>query len=269
VLRRFQTQSAQCFRTDAHTIEYTANEYDPEIIALQADNAKEYEKLGRILWEKYGTRAQFTNAYTPQQNGVAERRMRTIMEHVRAVLFDGNLTRALWAECVRHVTDLLNMTPSVSTHNQTPYELWHNKKPTALNLRVFGCKAFVHVPKERRDKLDPRATVCMYLGLPDHKRGFRLLDVTTGNIVYSRDVTFEETTFSTLKFLTNTPDTLAPANPEPHSAPTPTQRQLTMSHSPKHLNCIHANWRVEQPPQQYHHWREVHPIWYHFRNYHP
>jgi hypothetical protein len=67
-------------------------------LTLQADNAKEYEKLGRDIFQKYGTHAQFTNAYTPQQNGVAERRMRTIMVRVRALLFDGKLPRELWAE---------------------------------------------------------------------------------------------------------------------------------------------------------------------------
>jgi hypothetical protein len=204
----FRRQALNTFRTDIHTVEYTANQFDPEIKALQADNAKEYEKLAKILWEKYGTRTQFTMAYTPQQNGVAERRMRTSMEHVRALLFDGDLPRVLWAECIRHVTDLLNMTPS-TTNQRTPYELWHNRKPTVIHLRVFGCKAFVHVPEERRDKLDPRATICMYLGLPDQKRGFRLMNVNTGNIVYSRDVTFDESVFPTLTFLANMPDILA------------------------------------------------------------
>lgn len=79
------------FHTDVHTIEFCYNRHDTEIQILQADNAKEYEKLGRVIFQKYGTRAQFTNAYTPQQNGVAERRMRTIMERLRALLLDGKL----------------------------------------------------------------------------------------------------------------------------------------------------------------------------------
>ena len=100
--------------------------------------------------------------YTLGQNGVAERRMRTYMERVRATLFDGNLPRISWAECVRHITDLVNMTPSSVTNNKTPYELWYDKKPSVMNLRVFGCKAFVHVPESHRDKLDPRATTSVY-----------------------------------------------------------------------------------------------------------
>ncbi|POM74618.1 Hypothetical protein PHPALM_8396 [Phytophthora palmivora] len=101
------------FRHDIDTLEWhpcAIEEHDIEV--LQADNAKEYEKLGRVIFREYGTHAQFTNAYTPQQNGVAERRMRTIMERVRALLLDGKLPKQLWAECVGHVTTLLNMTPS-------------------------------------------------------------------------------------------------------------------------------------------------------------
>jgi transposase InsO family protein len=143
----FRRQALNIFRTDIHTVEYNGNEYDPEIKALQAGNAKEYHKPAKILWERYGARTQFTMTYTPQQNGVAERRMRTSMEHFRALFFDGNLPRVLWAVCIRHVTDLLNMTPSVSTNQRTPYELWHNRKPTVIHLRVFGCKAPIHVPK--------------------------------------------------------------------------------------------------------------------------
>jgi hypothetical protein len=96
---------------------------------------------------RYRARTQFTMAYTPQQNGVAERRTRTSMEHVSAHFFDCNLPRVLWAVCIRQVTDLLNMTPSVSTNQRTPYEPWHNRKPTVIHLRVFGCKAPIHVPK--------------------------------------------------------------------------------------------------------------------------
>ena len=141
------------FRNDIQRIEYCANQYDPEIQALQADNAGEYEKLGELIFKKYGTHAQFTNAYTLEQNGVAERIMRTIMERVRVLLFDGNLPHELWAECSRHVGDLINMTPSSTTHGKTPYELWYNKKPSVRFVKVFGCAAYAHIPEESRNKL--------------------------------------------------------------------------------------------------------------------
>uniref|UniRef100_H3G5D3 Retroviral polymerase SH3-like domain-containing protein n=1 Tax=Phytophthora ramorum TaxID=164328 RepID=H3G5D3_PHYRM len=96
------------------------------------------------------------------------------MERVRALLLDGNLPKPLWAECVRHVTTLINMTPSSKTNGKTPYELWYNRKPSMEFLKVFGCSAYVHITEQYRDKLDARARLCMYLGLPDHKKGYRL-----------------------------------------------------------------------------------------------
>ncbi|POM70052.1 Transposon Polyprotein integrase [Phytophthora palmivora] len=197
----FRKKALNIFRQDISVIEYTFSVEDDEtqgnfeIQRLQADNAKEYEKLGRIIFKKYGTHAQFTNAYTSQQNGVAERRMRTIMERVRALLLDGKLSKQLWAECVCHVTTLINMTPSSKTDGRTPYELWYNRIPSMQYIKVFGCSGYVHITEQYRDKLDARARLCMYLGVPDHKKGYRLMDINTHVIVYSRDVIFKEDEF--------------------------------------------------------------------------
>ncbi|GMF31026.1 unnamed protein product [Phytophthora lilii] len=80
---------------------FTDNRHDEEIRHLQSDNAREYKKLGKIIFQKYNTHAQFTTAYTPQQNGVAERRMRTLLERTRAFFMDGKLPHVLWGECVK------------------------------------------------------------------------------------------------------------------------------------------------------------------------
>lgn len=190
------------FRSDVGSVEYRANMHDPEVRVLQADNAREYEKLGRIIFSKYGTHAQFTNAYTPEQNGVAERRMRTIMERVRALLIDGKLPKTMWAECLGHVTTLINMTPSSATNERTPYELWYNRLPSIEFIKVFGCAAYAHIPERYRDKLDSRAHLCVYLGVPKHKKGYRLMDIESHDTVYSRDVKFDERTYPNLAHLT-------------------------------------------------------------------
>lgn len=229
----FRKKALNIYRNDIYSVEYRASQHDEEIRMLQTDNAKEYEMLARTIFEKYGTHAQFTNAYSPEQNGVAERRNRTIMERVRALLFDGKLPRELWAECARHVCDLINMSPSSVLNGQTPYELWFDRKPSAENLKVFGCTAYAHIPEEHRDKLDTRARLCMYLGIPSHKKGFRLMDVATGNIVYSRDVTFDESAFPRLKFLHRTDDTAASTNVEPLLPATESVEQIDAPQQPK------------------------------------
>ncbi|GMF60746.1 unnamed protein product [Phytophthora fragariaefolia] len=195
---RFRQSAVTLFRKDIEHFEYRTNHFDPEIQVLQSDNAKEYEKLGRHISRAYGTHAQFTNAYTPQQNGVAERRMRTILERTRAFLIDGSLPQQLWTECVTHACNLINMTPSTATGNKTPYEKWYQRKPSSQYHKVFGCSAYAHIPSAHRNKLDPRAFRCMYVGLPRNKKGYRLMDIKTNKIVYCRDVVVKEDDFSTL-----------------------------------------------------------------------
>ncbi|DBA03054.1 TPA: hypothetical protein N0F65_003242 [Lagenidium giganteum] len=99
-------------------------------------------------------------------------------------------------------------------------------------LKGFGCAAFVRIHARYRDKFDPRAKRCMYVGIPSQKKGYRLLDLDTHTIVYSRDATFDETTFPKLKNLTSPPDTpalpytahwpvSAPTTPPPLQSPVP------------------------------------------------
>jgi hypothetical protein len=242
----FRRRAVCVFRNDVEILEYRDNKYDPEIQVLQADNAKEYEKLGRTISATYGTKAQFTNAYTPAQNGVAERRMRTLLERTRAFLIDGGLSKRLWGEAVKHANSLINCTPSSVTMGKTPYELWNDRKPSMMYFRVFGCVAYAHIDDEHRNKLEPRARLCMYVGIPDHKRGYRLLDPATGHIVYSRNVQFREHKFPPLVFLgekqptlpvdaevppvvdlPHTPVTTTPSSDEPTSTPS---RAPTTSH---------------------------------------
>ncbi|OWZ08982.1 hypothetical protein PHMEG_00018392 [Phytophthora megakarya] len=87
--------------------------------------------------------------------------MCTIMEHVQALLLNGKLPKQLWAECVCHVTTLINMTPSSKTDGRTLYELWYNRIPSMQYINVCGCSGYVHTTEQYRDKLDARARLCM------------------------------------------------------------------------------------------------------------
>lgn len=134
----------------------TSRWVSPEIEVLQCDNAKEFEKLASIILTKYGTHTQYSNVHTPQQNGVAERRMRTVQEKMRALLFHAKLPGPMWGEAVLTTTYLLNRTSTKAiSPSRTPYELWYNKKPDLNHLKVFGCTAYVHIPAANRNKLQP------------------------------------------------------------------------------------------------------------------
>ena len=76
--------------------------------------------------------------------------------------------------------------------DKTPQEVWIGKKPSLSHLRVFGCVAYVHVPKEKRTKLDIKSEKCIFIGYKDGLKGYKLWNPVTWKVVYSRDVVFRE-----------------------------------------------------------------------------
>jgi hypothetical protein len=91
----------------------------------------------------------------PRQNGVAERRNRTLMHMVRSMLSYSNLLVKLWMEALKTVVHILNRVPS-KTVPKTPYELWVGRKPSLRHLRVWGCRAEAKVFNSNIGKLDPK-----------------------------------------------------------------------------------------------------------------
>ena len=168
---------------------------DPAV--LQMDHALEFEKLGNIVKE-HGTHFQFRLDYEPQQAGVVERKMRPLCEKLRAIMWDADLPRQLWPEICDTVIYLMNLTPSKACKKSTPYEMWHKKKPSVAHLRIFGCIAYAHVPEELRQKLDWKAKKYMFIGYAEHFKAYRLLDMQTLNIAYSRHVDFNENTMGNI-----------------------------------------------------------------------
>ena len=84
------------------------------------------------------------------------------------------LGQELWAEAVSTACYLVNRSPSSALDDTTPHEVWSGKKPSLQHLRVFGCDAYVHVPKENRSKLDKKAEKCIFIGYKDGVKGYKL-----------------------------------------------------------------------------------------------
>ncbi|KAG8388025.1 hypothetical protein BUALT_Bualt02G0082300 [Buddleja alternifolia] len=130
---------------------------------------------------------------TPQQNGLAERKNRQILEVVRASLFGMKVSREYWGEAVRSAAYLINRTSSRLIDFKTPYQKLHElvSAPIGPNLepRVFGCTAYVH---QVTGKLDPRAVRCIFVGYADFKKGYRCYNPNENTIYVTRDVTFHE-----------------------------------------------------------------------------
>ena len=112
-----------------------------------------------------GIRRQLTTAYTPQQNGVTERKNRTIMNMVRSMISEKQLPKNFWPEAVNWTVHVLNRSPTVAVKNKTPEEAWSGVKPSVEHFRVFGCVSHVHVPDSKRTKLDDKSLSCVLLGV--------------------------------------------------------------------------------------------------------
>ncbi|UYV78672.1 hypothetical protein LAZ67_16002340 [Cordylochernes scorpioides] len=166
-------------------------EFGKNIQTIRTDNGREYvNRQVEDFLNQSGIKHQLTVPYSPAQNGVAERKNRSLMEMTRCMLFDSGLPQSLWAEAVTTANYLHNRIPSKAT-DKTPFELWTNRKPSLKHLKRFGCKAFAYIPKIKRNKLDSKVIEGIFLGYDDRSKGYRILH-DTDNITISRSVKFIE-----------------------------------------------------------------------------
>jgi hypothetical protein len=133
-----------------------------------------------------------TTAHTPQHNGVAERMNRTLLDKVRAMLTDANLPDSYWYDALEYAALLHNVSHTRALDNLTPDEAWSGNKPDISMYRVFGSRAFMHVPKKKRAKLAARSLICTFIGLAKNRKAYRLVHRKSGRFFESRDVIFDE-----------------------------------------------------------------------------
>lgn len=160
---------------------------------LRTDNGGEYtSKVFKDYCSKHGIRHEKIVPGTPQHNGVAERMNRTIMEKVRSMIRMAGLSKSFWGEAVRIACYLINRSPSAPLNFDIPEKVWAGKDVSYSHLKVFGCKAFAHVPKEHQLKLDDRSSPYIFVGYGNAKFGYRLWDPEKKKLIRSRDVIFHE-----------------------------------------------------------------------------
>lgn len=172
---------------------YAENKLERKIKSIRTDNGREYvNKEFKDLLQSLGIAHQTTVSYNPQQNGLAERANRSIVERARCMLIDANLPKAYWAEATSTAVYLLNRSPASALRGRTPEELWSGREPNIKHLRVFGSKALAYVPREKRDKWDSKAQELIFIGYNKNTKGYRLIDPRTKKMTVNRDVVFRE-----------------------------------------------------------------------------
>ena len=186
----------------------TTNEVGKAIGTLRTDNGGEYlsTEFQNYLKVK-GIRHELTVPHSPQQNGVAERMNRTLVESASSMIAHAGVSNIFWAEAISTAAYVRNRLPMTALkENETPYERWYGKKPDVSHLRVFGCMAYAHVPEGERRKLDSKSKRMRFVGYSLTSKGYRLFDETKRKLYIRRDVEFNENNFGQTKVMTTEPD---------------------------------------------------------------
>ncbi|GJV79466.1 retrovirus-related pol polyprotein from transposon TNT 1-94 [Tanacetum coccineum] len=139
------------------------NQLGKKIKVVRSDRGGEYVAPFAEFCAKHGIRHEFTAPYSPQQNGIAERKNRTLKEMVTAMLISSGMSQDMWGEAILTATYLLNKIPR-KEKEETPYELWMGRKPSYQYLRVWGCLAKVAVPPPKAQKIGPKSVDCIFIG---------------------------------------------------------------------------------------------------------
>jgi transposase InsO family protein len=168
-----------------------------KIKALRADRGGEYMSAEFSAYLKEcGIRAESTAAYSPQQNGVAERLNRTLGEAARSMLIHAGLSNSYWAEAVSTATYLRNrMVTSALKSGITPYQLWFGKKPNLKHIRTFGCAVYAHISDGNRRKLDRKAQKFRFIGYTETTENYKVWDEAGQRCYIRHDVIFNENDF--------------------------------------------------------------------------
>lgn len=186
-------QKSEAFQ---HFQDYKAkveNQLNRKVKILRSDNGKEFcNKSFDDYLTKNGILHQKSNSYTPEQNGLAERFNRTIVEKAKCLLFDAKMGKEFWAEASNTAVYLHNRTVLPALNDKTPYEVWTGYKPDISHLRIFGSRVMVHVAKEKRQKWDKKSEEQILVGYPEDIKGYRVYSPITKKFSTSRDVMIME-----------------------------------------------------------------------------
>jgi hypothetical protein len=182
VLRKFQEFKGE--------IENLTNK---KIKTLRTDNGGEYTSKEFVAFCKSTrVRRELTVPHNPQQNGVAERKNRSIEETVKALMNDQGLSMYLWGEAAMTAIYVHNRSPHRILKDMTPEEAFSGKKPNVEHLRIFGCPVYIHIPKDKRKKLEPSGKKGIFVGYNESSKAYRIYIPEQHKVEVNRDVTFNE-----------------------------------------------------------------------------
>ncbi|GJU80865.1 putative RNA-directed DNA polymerase [Tanacetum coccineum] len=165
-------------------------QFKKNIKVFRSDNGTEFvNQQFSGFCESNGIIHQTSCSYTPQQNGIVERKHRHLLNVARPLLFQGGIPLNMWTECVLTATYLINRLPTSVLNGKSPYDLVHNKPPSLKHLRSFGCLPYATILNSH-DKFGSRSEKCVLVRYLNSKKGYKLLSLDNKQVIYSTDVKF-------------------------------------------------------------------------------
>ncbi|GJS06008.1 ribonuclease H-like domain-containing protein [Tanacetum coccineum] len=169
------------------------NLVDKKVKIIRCDNGTEFKnRVMSEFYEKKGIKREFSIARTPQQNGVAERRNRTLIEAARTMLADSKLPTIFWAEAVNTACYVQNRVLVVKPHNKTPYELFRGRTPSLSFMRPFGCHVTILNTLDHLGKFDGKSDDGFFVGYSLNSKAFRVYNIRTRKVEENLHVRFLE-----------------------------------------------------------------------------
>ncbi|XP_074347328.1 uncharacterized protein LOC141686177 [Apium graveolens] len=227
--------------------------FGPERYTIRSDHGGEFEKDFVTFCKSRGITHEFTAPRTPQQNGVVERKNRTLQETARTLLHESNMPRKFWAEVVNTSCRVLNRVLIRPILLKTPYELLKNKTPNISYFRVFGSKCFILDTQNTRGKFDAKSTEGIFLGYSTTNKAYRVYNFIKHKVEESINIAFNE---SALKISQIEEDV---ADQPSHSQTRQSQSQKGQasqekSDSPRYPDSSNSSGNSQDSPQTHDQW---------------
>lgn len=167
------------------------NQIGRKIKCLQSDNGKEYinREFDDFL-NKNGIQRRLTVTHTPEQNGVAERKNRTLVEMAKCLLIQSELSPSFWEEAINTANYIRNRCPTSSLGGKTPFERWTGKPPDVGYFQEFGCRVYSLIREPNKEKFGSRSRKGIFVGYAENSKAFRIWIPDEHRIDISRDVEF-------------------------------------------------------------------------------
>ncbi|GJR66229.1 putative ribonuclease H-like domain-containing protein [Tanacetum coccineum] len=169
------------------------NQLDHKVKVIRSDNGTEFKNsIMNQFCEIKGIKREFSVARTPQQNGVAERKNRTLIEAARTMLVDSKLPTTFWAEAVNTACYVLNRVLVIKPHNKTPYELIRGRPPLIDFMKPFGCPVTILNTRDHLGKFDGKADEGYFVGYSVVSKAMRVFNKRTRIVEETLNIRFLE-----------------------------------------------------------------------------